>query len=69
MKRVILVGLWILLLVAAATALFGLAADPMAGGVAWWAHVGGFATGLILAKRLAPPVRRIRVDSGRSRPP
>ena len=41
--------------------LFGLAADPMAGGVAWWAHVGGFATGLILAKRLAPPRRRIRI--------
>ena len=42
--------------------LFGLASDPMAGGVAWWAHVGGFATGLLLAKRLAPPVRRIRID-------
>jgi membrane associated rhomboid family serine protease len=29
-------------------------------GIAWWAHVGGFAAGLILANRLAPPARSYR---------
>jgi len=34
------------------------------GGVAWWAHIGGFVTGLVLAPLLAPRryLRRIYVD-------
>lgn len=32
-----------------------LALPTGAGGIAWWAHVGGFVAGWILIKRLAPP--------------
>lgn len=33
-------------------------ATGMTGGVAWWAHIGGFATGFALAPLMAPPRRR-----------
>ena len=36
-------GFWIVVQLAN-----GLLADAAAGGVAWWAHIGGFAAGLIL---------------------
>jgi membrane associated rhomboid family serine protease len=37
-----------------------------AAGVAWWAHVGGFALGMALARPLAPAKRkRVRVRIGR----
>ena len=39
--------------------------DPIAAhGVAWWAHIGGFATGLAIARRWDRPVarRRSRAD-------
>lgn len=32
--------------------------DAGSAGVAWWAHVGGFALGFLLVKTLAPPRRR-----------
>lgn len=35
-----------------------LAQSPAGGGVAWWAHVGGFVTGLVLVKVVAPRRRR-----------
>ena len=31
---------------------------PEAGGIAWWAHVGGFLAGILLVKLLEPPRRR-----------
>ena len=34
-------------------------------GVAWWAHIGGFLVGMALARPLAPPERRVRVESQR----
>lgn len=37
---------------------------PDAGGIAWWAHVGGFVLGMALVRPLAP-ARRKRVPSGR----
>jgi membrane associated rhomboid family serine protease len=34
-------------------------ANPLAGGgVAWWAHVGGFVAGLVLVAFFTPPRRR-----------
>ena len=48
---------------------FGLASDPLEGGVAWWAHVGGFATGMLLAIPLTPRRRRVlRVEVHRPPP-
>ena len=38
-----LLGIWFLFQL-----LSGLGADPSAGGVAWWAHVGGFVAGVVL---------------------
>jgi membrane associated rhomboid family serine protease len=50
---VVFAALWFLMQVLqGAVALF----MPAAGGVAWWAHVGGFVAGLLLA----PPLRRPR---------
>jgi membrane associated rhomboid family serine protease len=46
----IMLGLWF-----GAQLLGGLAASPTAGGVAFWAHVGGFTTGLLLIIVLRPP--------------
>jgi membrane associated rhomboid family serine protease len=53
--RIVAVPAWILLgLWFAMQLLSGLAADPAAPGVAFWAHVGGFATGIILFLLLRP---------------
>lgn len=38
----------------------GLLAPAMGGGVAWWAHVGGFVTGLLLVRLFRLPARRRR---------
>jgi membrane associated rhomboid family serine protease len=41
--------------------------SPSAGGVAWWAHIGGFVAGFVLAFALAPPgpqAQRRRASSG-----
>lgn len=53
---VLLLGIWI-----AVQLLSGLAAGPAGGGVAWFAHIGGFAAGLVLVvpfKRRAVPLWR-----------
>ena len=43
--------------------LFSLAvSEVMLGGVAWWAHVGGFRTGLVLARPLSRPAYRYHPD-------
>ncbi len=55
-------GFWIVVQVAN-----GLLAQPGAGGVAWWAHVGGFAAGLVLLpvfKRRGVPLFAGRNRSG-----
>jgi membrane associated rhomboid family serine protease len=47
--RIIPVPAWIMLALWLVFQLFGgFAADPLGGGVAYWAHVGGFAVGLVL---------------------
>ena len=52
---ILLVGLWALLQFFSGVASLGTTA---AGGVAYWAHIGGFAAGLVLALLLRPRVRR-----------
>jgi len=50
---VVFLGLWFLLQFLSGTASIGRAAA--AGGVAWWAHVGGFVAGVVFLK--AFPIR------------
>jgi membrane associated rhomboid family serine protease len=33
--------------------------EPATGGVAWWAHVGGFVAGIVLVKLMAPSRRPV----------
>jgi membrane associated rhomboid family serine protease len=51
-----LIGLWALYQ-------FLLAIVPINTGVAFWAHVGGFIVGLILAKTIGPDPRRVQFYS------
>jgi len=50
---------WFILQVLSGVASFG--QSDMAGGVAWWAHIGGFLAGILGVALFAPPVRRARV--------
>lgn len=52
-RAVWLLGVWFALQIVSA-----LAAPPGEGGVAWWAHIGGFVAGLVLALPLRRAVRR-----------
>jgi membrane associated rhomboid family serine protease len=50
----IFLGIWFLTQLSSGLLYLGAAADPGSfGGVAWWAHIGGFVFGLILARLLA----------------
>lgn len=51
----IFIGLWFLVQFLSG---LGSLATVSSGGVAWWAHVGGFILGALLAKPFAPPRRR-----------
>jgi len=53
---VIFLGLWFLLQFLSGAASLGRAASE--GGVAWWAHIGGFVAGVVLLKVLGGSVRR-----------
>jgi membrane associated rhomboid family serine protease len=55
----VFVGLWFLLQVLQGTA--ELLASSTTGGVAWWAHVGGFVAGFLLGPVLSQSERRYRV--------
>ncbi len=52
-RAVWLLGVWFTLQIVSA-----LAAPPGEGGVAWWAHIGGFVAGLVLALPLRRAARR-----------
>lgn len=52
MPALLFAGLWFLTQIMQAA---GSLALPAGGGVAWWAHVGGFLAGWFLVRRLAPP--------------
>lgn len=59
----VVLGLWFVLQLVQGFLTAGAGTD--AGGVAIWAHVGGFAAGMILAWLISPPTRRERWDSRR----
>lgn len=50
-------GLWFLTQIMQATG--SLAMPGGAGGIAWWAHIGGFLAGWFLLKRMAPPANAV----------
>jgi membrane associated rhomboid family serine protease len=56
----LVLGFWIVVQIAN-----GMMADPAEGGVAWWAHIGGFAAGLVLAPLMKR--RDVPLFAGRSR--
>jgi membrane associated rhomboid family serine protease len=55
---VFLIGLWFLLQLFSGVAAIGTATGG-AGGVAWWAHVGGFVTGMLLIALFGPRRRSV----------
>jgi membrane associated rhomboid family serine protease len=59
LPAVVYIGIWFLMQFLTGT--LSLVSSPTAaGGIAWWAHVGGFLTGAILCRFFTPPVRRRR---------
>jgi membrane associated rhomboid family serine protease len=46
----VFIGLWFLLQLFSGVTSLGAAASTQVSGVAWWAHVGGFLFGLLMAK-------------------
>ena len=55
-------GLWFLLqLVSGVGSQLSATAGEAAGGIAFWAHIGGFAVGAVLVKMMARP-ERARID-------
>jgi membrane associated rhomboid family serine protease len=58
LHAILFVGLWFILQVLQGTA--ELLRPSLGGGVAWWAHIGGFVAGLAFAGLLMPARRRYR---------
>ena len=58
----IFIGLWFVIQFLSGMASLGSAAAVAQGGVAWWAHVGGFAIGVLLAMPLRGGTARRRAD-------
>ncbi len=58
-------GLWFLSQLASGLLALGSAGGAASiGGIAWWAHVGGFAFGLLLVRVLARPQRSVYTSTG-----
>jgi membrane associated rhomboid family serine protease len=55
---IVYIGFWFLLQVLQGTVAL---LAPTEGGVAWWAHVGGFVAGLLIGPLLLRPARRYRI--------
>jgi membrane associated rhomboid family serine protease len=58
LPAIVFVGFWFLIQVLQGTA--ELVSPSIGGGVAWWAHIGGFVAGLLFASLLARPRERYR---------
>jgi membrane associated rhomboid family serine protease len=68
MPAIALIGIWFLMQLFTGVASIGYATGG-GGGVAWWAHIGGFLAGLLLVNLFRagrPPPRRVRYWRGRS---
>jgi membrane associated rhomboid family serine protease len=59
----VFIGLWFLVQFLSGVESLGLPASASMGGVAWWAHIGGFLLGVALAKILDPGRRRADIYS------
>ena len=60
LPAVVYIGIWFVMQFL--TGALSLVSSPTAaGGIAWWAHVGGFLAGAVLCRFFAPRVRRRRV--------
>jgi membrane associated rhomboid family serine protease len=57
-RAVVFIGIWFLFQIIQGTAAL---LQPSEGGIAWWAHVGGFLAGLLIGPLLHRPERRYRV--------
>jgi membrane associated rhomboid family serine protease len=55
---VVFIGLWFLVQFLSGVGALG-AGSNASGGVAWWAHVGGFVLGMLLAKIISPNARSV----------
>jgi membrane associated rhomboid family serine protease len=56
---IVFIGLWFVLQALSAFSSLGASGQIESGGVAWWAHIGGFALGLLLAKIIPWRAQRI----------
>lgn len=54
---VVFIGLWFLVQFLSGVGALGASGANASGGVAWWAHVGGFVLGMLLAKIISPNAR------------
>lgn len=63
LPAILYAGIWFLIQMIEGWSALG--ADPLAGGIAWWAHIGGFAAGLALAVALHARTRSVRGPWGR----
>lgn len=54
---VVFIGLWFLVQFLSGVGALGSSGANASGGVAWWAHVGGFVLGMLLAKIISPNAR------------
>ncbi|MGA7853355.1 MAG: rhomboid family intramembrane serine protease [Candidatus Acidiferrales bacterium] len=55
---IVFIVLWFLIQFLSAVGSLGASSAQAGGGVAWWAHVGGFVLGMLLAKIFSPNARR-----------
>jgi membrane associated rhomboid family serine protease len=55
---IVFVGIWFVIQILQGTLAL---LTPSEGGVAWWAHIGGFVIGLLIGPLLHQPERRYRV--------
>jgi membrane associated rhomboid family serine protease len=55
---VIVLGFWFVFLLLNGVATIAMSSEAMMGGVAWWAHIGGFVAGLIFTPFLRQRRRR-----------
>jgi rhomboid family protein len=58
LHAIVFIGIWFLFQILQGTVAL---LEPSEGGVAWWAHVGGFVAGLLIGPLLHRPERRYRI--------